>query len=130
MIDAIRWLAAFALLGAFPADSAAETSTPMNRSLNVSFEYQASSLNCLYEIEDRISAALEISGVGILDGDLVSVDRKNGSFYLFARDAHAALETIRPILVSARCLNHVVADVSLGPADDPATKFEKVVITP
>jgi hypothetical protein len=126
----MRLLSAIVLLTSPVLGSAAEVNAPMDRSLQIAFEYQAANLDCLYEIEDRIKAALEISGGAVLDGYLISTDRKQGSLYLFATDGQVALKTIMPILSSASCLTHVVAAVSLGPIADPGSKMEMIAITP
>jgi len=84
----------------------------------VHFEYGQTDLNPLYELEDKLIAAIEAADAGEFDGNEVATDGSDGSLYMYGPDADRLFTAIRPVIASATCIRNAVATVRYGPAED------------
>jgi hypothetical protein len=94
----------------------------------VRFEYGQTDLSPLYELEDKLIAAIESAGVGELDGNEVAIDGSDGKLYMYGPDADRLFEAVRPVLASATCIRNAVATIRYGPPED-GVKEREVAIT-
>jgi hypothetical protein len=64
----------------------------------VEFQYGSTDLEPLFELEDKLAAAIEGKGVGEYDGNEIAVDGSDGSLYMYGPDAAHLAEIVRPVL--------------------------------
>ena len=81
----------------------------------VHFEYAADSLAPLFELEERLEAAITAAGVGEFDGNEIAVDGSAGSLYMYGPDADALYSVVRPLLNASVCLRNAQARLRYGP---------------
>ncbi len=97
----------------------------------VQFDYASDSLDALFEVEERLEAAVAAAGTGDFDGDEIAVDLSDGSLYLYGPDAEALFASVRPILETADCLRDIRAILRFGPPeDDTPERVEEVSARP
>src|SRR5579871_6659474 len=84
----------------------------------IRFTYQAADLDALYELEERLSEALEEAGVGECDGHDLAMDLSDAILYLYGPDAEALFDVARQYLEDADCVREAVATLRFGPPVD------------
>ncbi len=84
----------------------------------VHFAYGQVDLDPLFEIEEKLTEAIDAAGVGEFDGNDVAGDGSNGRFYMYGPDGDKLLKVVVPVLESAQCIREVVAQVRYGPPED------------
>jgi hypothetical protein len=67
----------------------------------VEFQYGQSDLEPLFELEGRLTSAIEAAGAGEYDGNEIAADGSDGSLYMYGPDAARLAEVVRPILEAA-----------------------------
>lgn len=82
------------------------------------FDYAADNLDALYELEEKLEAAINAAGVGEFDGNEIAVDLSDGSLYMYGPEAEALFGVVRPILASAECLRNTRVTLRFGPPED------------
>lgn len=84
----------------------------------VKFEYGEQSLNALFELEDRLSAAIAEAGEGECDGHDVTPDLTKATIYLYGPDAEFLFVVAQQVLEYADCVHNGVATLRFGPPED------------
>ncbi len=97
-------------------------------SVVVHFRYGSTDLSRLFELERRIEADLEGSGIGLLDGDEVATSGKDGFLFLYGPSADALFERIRPPLESTDFMRGATVTLSYGTPGDSTP--ERTVLLP
>jgi len=82
------------------------------------FDYAADALDALYNLEERLEAAINAAGVGEFDGNEIAVDLSDGCLYMYGPDAEALFAVVRPILAGASCLRKIRVTLRFGPPED------------
>jgi hypothetical protein len=95
----------------------------------VRFAYGQTDLSPLYELEDKLIAAIEAADAGEFDGNEVATDGSDGSLYMYGPDADRLFEAVRPVLASATCIRQAVATIRYGPPED-GVRDRQVAIDP
>ena len=90
----------------------------------VRFNYGQPDLNPLYELEDKLIAAIDSAEAGEFDGNEVAVDGSDGTLYMYGPDADRLFEVVRPVLSSATCIRDAVATIRYGPPEDGVKERE------
>lgn len=85
-------------------------------------------LDTIYELEDKLEAAISEAGVGEYDGHEVALDGSDGSLYMYGPDADALFAVVAPILKGVRFLQGAKALKRYGPPEDDV-RSETVIIT-
>ena len=67
----------------------------------VSFQYGLTDLKPLFALEDKLESAINNAGAGVLDGDEVASDGRDGCIYMYGENADRLFEVIKPVLASA-----------------------------
>jgi hypothetical protein len=91
------------------------------------FDYHGDDLGPLFEVEDRLEAAIAQANVGEFDGNEIAVDLSDGSLYMYGPDAEALYCVVRPILASADCLQNVRVKLRFGPPEDGIPERTEVI---
>jgi hypothetical protein len=84
----------------------------------VKFEYNATGMGALTELQDRLSAAFESAGDGEYDGNDLALDLSEVSLYFYGSNAEAVFEVAKKVLESAECVHNAVATLRYGPPED------------
>lgn len=92
---------------------------PMNSSTEqaivVHFKYGSRDLKRLFELEDKLEAALAKGQLGSYDGNEVATDGSDGFLYFYGPSADRLYEAIRPILLSANYMSGAKVTLRYGP---------------
>jgi hypothetical protein len=97
----------------------------------VEFRYSGEDLEPLYEVEDKLTEALEESGKGVCDGHEIATDLSGGTLYLYGPSADELYAAARPILAASKCLKQPHATLRYGPpGEDTPQKRIKVTKKP
>ena len=84
----------------------------------VELQYGQTDLDPLFELEDKLIAAVDSAGVGEFDGNEIAQDGSDGSLYMYGPDADKLFEAIQPVLQEATCIRSIVATIRYGPPQD------------
>ncbi|OAI42446.1 hypothetical protein AYO41_04255 [Verrucomicrobia bacterium SCGC AG-212-E04] len=84
----------------------------------IQFAYGQTDLSPLYELEDKLIAAIGASGTGEFDGHEVAIGGSDGTFYMYGPDADRMFEAVQPVLASATCIHKAVATIRYGAPGD------------
>ncbi len=93
----------------------------------VRFIYGQTDLDPLYELEDKLIAAIEAAGAGEFDGNEVATDGSDGILYMYGPDADRLLGAVRAVLASASCMQKAVATIRYGPPEDGVKEREVAI---
>ena len=85
------------------------------QALIVHFNYGLRDLKRLFELEDKLEAAISKAGVGQYDGNEVASDGKDGYLYMYGPNVDRLFEVVRPILESTPFLRGAQAKKRYGP---------------
>ena len=99
---------------AFPT-FAQSTSGSTEQAVIVHFKYGSRDLKRLFELEDRLEAALTKSKAGTYDGNEVATDGSDGFLYFYAPSADQLYEVIKPVLLSANYMPGAQVTLRYGP---------------
>jgi hypothetical protein len=67
----------------------------------VEFQYGSLDLGPLFELEDKVAAAIDAAGAGEYDGNEIATDGSDGSLYMYGPDAARLADVVRPVLETA-----------------------------
>jgi hypothetical protein len=84
----------------------------------VNFEYEATNLDPLFELEDQLEAILTSTGTGEYDGNEVAVDGSSGTLYMYGPDANLLFAAVRNALRDSTAIKNAVAKLRYGPPQD------------
>jgi hypothetical protein len=93
----------------------------------VRFEYGQTDLSPLYELEDKLTDAIESAAVGEFDGNEIALDGSDGTIFMYGPSADRLFEVVRPVLASADCIHNAVATIRYGSPED-GVEEKKVAI--
>ncbi len=94
------------------------------QSVAVKFKYGSDDKDPLYELEERITEAVEEQGVGEYDGHEMSMDDSEGYFYLVGPDAMAVWEAIEPVVSKSKLMRGAEVELRKGAVDDEEAEVE------
>jgi hypothetical protein len=100
---------------------------PAEQAVIVYFQYGSQDLSRLYELEDRVEAAILKDGAGEYDGHEIAVDGSDGVLYMYGPDANFLFETVHPILETALFMRGAKVIKRYGPPGS-ASKEATVLI--
>ncbi len=86
------------------------------------FASEGGELTALYDLEDRLAAALEASGDGEFDGHEIATDGSEGHLYMYGPDAQALFERVAPILAASPVTRGGEARLRFGQAGDTGAR--------
>jgi hypothetical protein len=92
--------------------------------LIIRFDYGQTDLDPLYELEDKLIAAIESANVGQFDGNEVAMDGSDGTLYMYGPDADRLFEAVKPVLATATCIRNAIATLRYGPPEDGVKQRE------
>ena len=90
----------------------------------VQFTYSSTDLSRLFELENKLEAAIEEAKVGEYDGNDVAVDGSDGYLYMYGTNADTLFEVVRPILEATEFMKGAKAKLRYGPAADGVREVE------
>ena len=90
----------------------------------VHFTYGSTDLSRLFELENKLEAAIEEAKIGEYDGNDVAVDGSDGYLYMYGTNADALFEVIRPILEATEFMKGAKAKLRYGPPADGVREVE------
>lgn len=91
----------------------------------INFQYGLADLKPLFALEDKLESAINSAGAGVLDGDEVASDGRDGCIYMYGENADRLFEVIKPILASAAIMKGAKIVKRYGP---PGETTRQVVI--
>jgi hypothetical protein len=94
----------------------------------VSFEYQSTDLEPLFELEEQLEEQIEAADVGEYDGNEVAVDGSDGRLYMYGPDADALFQAVKGTLASAACIKNPVALLRYGPPEDGVREVSMPIV--
>jgi hypothetical protein len=94
----------------------------------VSFEYQSTDLEPLFELEEQLEEQIEAADVGEYDGNEVAVDGSDGRLYMYGPDADALFQAVKGTLASAACIKNPVALLRYGPPEDAVREVSMPIV--
>ena len=95
----------------------------------VYFEYGQQDLQPIFDLEDRLEAAIKAADVGEFDGNEIATDGSDGMLFMYGPDADKLYEVVFPILETETFLRGATVRRRYGPADDLAVKEARTIIT-
>ena len=95
----------------------------------VEFQYSRTDLAPLFELEERLVRALEISCVGVYDRNTMGVHGSRGCLTLYGPDAEKIFAVIQPFLADAPFLRNPQAIVRYGSSNDADVEQRLVPIS-
>ena len=90
----------------------------------VHFTYGSTDLSRLFELENKLEAAIEEAKIGEYDGNDVAVDGSDGYLYMYGTNADALFEVVRPILEATEFMKGAKAKLRYGPPADGVREVE------
>jgi hypothetical protein len=81
----------------------------------VHFAYGSTDLTRLFELEDKIEAAIKRSNVGEYDGHEIATDGSDGILYMYGPSADRLFEIVEPILKQTDFMQGAVVTKRYGP---------------
>ncbi|MCB2155745.1 hypothetical protein KQI84_12745 [bacterium] len=90
------------------------------------FDYPVPDLSRLFELEDRLEAAISDAGEGIgeLDGDEIALDGSDGYLFFYGSDARRLFETIRPELEASDLMRGAIIMLRFGGPEDEDVRID------
>lgn len=84
----------------------------------VSFTYGTTDLSPLFELEEKLEAAIAAAEAGEFDGNEVAADGSEGSLYMYGPDADRLFDVIKPVLVQSPFMVGASVTKRYGPPED------------
>lgn len=84
----------------------------------IKFKYAESDLNALYELEDKLTEAIDGAGEGECDGHDVTPDLTEATIYLYGPDAEFLFVVAQQVFEQSTCAQDAIATIRLGPPED------------
>ena len=85
------------------------------QNLIVHFRYGSTNLERLYELEEKIEAAIEAAHAGEFDGDEIATDGSDGFLYMFGPSADHLFEVVTPVLKTVDFMQGAEVTRKYGP---------------
>ena len=93
----------------------------------VHFQYGKTDLQPIFDLEERLEAAINDAGAGELDGNEMAEDGSDGYLYMYGPDADRLFETIRPVLEVSDLMKGASAKLRYGPPAAGVKEIEKKI---
>jgi len=94
----------------------------------VSFGHDnGSNLESLFELEAQLDNAISENSIGEYDGNEISSDGKNGTLYMYGKDADSLFSVVKPFLEKATFLNNIKAVLRYGPPEDGVKETQIII---
>ena len=90
----------------------------------IRFEYGATGLDPLHELEDTLTEVIESQGVGEYDGHDIAVDGSDGTLYMYGPDADRLFSAVKERLLATPVLKNAIATLRYGPPEDGVPEVE------
>ena len=98
------------------------------QNLIVHFRYGSTDLTRLFELEDKLEAAINAANAGEFDGEEVAADGSDGFLYMFGPSANRLFEVVTPILKAADFMRGAKVTCKYGSMGTEAR--ETIVVLP
>jgi hypothetical protein len=112
------------IFGRKPAPPAAD------HAVIVHFDYGSTDLKPIFELEDRLMAAIAKAGAGEFDGNEVATDGSDGSLYMYGPDGDVLFAAVRPVLEQCAFMRGARVRVRYGPPADGVREVQHVLSRP
>lgn len=97
---------------------------PQQHAVLVHFRFDGSDLQPLYELEEKLTSAIEAQRAGEFDGDEVATDGSHeATLYMYGPDADRLFEVVRPILEATPFMRGASVIKRYGPPADGTREF-------
>lgn len=91
----------------------------------VRFDYQSTSLDDLFELQDQLERAIAANDVGEYDGNEISVDGSSGgTLYMDGPDADVMFRAVKGALAQATAIQNATATLRHGPPEDGVREID------
>lgn len=90
----------------------------------VHFQYGSTDLSRLFQLEEKLEAAIAAASAGEFDGNEVATDGSDGFLYMYGPDADRLFEAVRPVLEAAPFMKGATARKRYGPPADGVREVE------
>ena len=90
----------------------------------VHFRYGTTNLQPIFDLEDKLEAAITEAGVGEFDGSDIAQDGSDGSLYMYGPDADRLYDTVHTVLETADFMQGAILKIRYGPAEDGVEEKE------
>ncbi len=84
----------------------------------IRFKYTSSDLNALYELEDRLTEAIDETGEGECEGHDITPDLTEATIYLYGPDTEFLFVVAQQVIEQAACVRDAIATIRLGPPEE------------
>jgi len=88
---------------------------PPEQAVIVRFEYGRTDLQPIFELEDKLQAAIAKASAGEYDGNEVATDGSDGTLYMYGPDADVLFSVVRPVLEQSDFMRGARVQVRYGP---------------
>ena len=109
----------------FPADDVSGESVSGEHAVIVHLS-GALPTDTVFELEDRLIAAIEEVGAGEFDGNEIALDGREVVLYAYGPDADALFDAMEPVLAELPPPPGSYALKRYGPANDPQSREDRV----
>jgi hypothetical protein len=104
--------------------------TGPDQAVIVHFDYGSTDLQPIFELEQRLIAAITTAGAGEFDGNEVAADGSDGYLYMYGPDADALFAAVRPVLDQCAFMHGARVRVRYGPPADGVREVQHVLSRP
>jgi hypothetical protein len=101
---------------------------PSDHAVIVHFDYGSTDLKPLFELEQRLEAAIAAAVAGEFDGNEVATDGSDGFLYMYGPDADVLFAAVRPVLEACVFMRGARVRVRYGPPSDGVQEVQHVLL--
>ena len=93
----------------------------------VHFRYGDTDLERLFNLEEKLEAAISDAGAGEFDGNEMAVDGSDGYLYMYGPDADRLFEVVKPLLEATTFTQGASVTLRYGPPENGVQKVERTI---
>ena len=93
----------------------------------VHFSYGSTDLSALFDLEEKIEAAIEKAEAGEFDGNEVATDGSDGYLYMYGPNADTLFGAIEPVLKDSEFMKGAKVKLRYGPPEDGVPETTKII---
>jgi len=93
----------------------------------IHFKYGSTDLKPLFALEDKLESTVKGAGVGVLDGDEIANDGRDGDIYLYGQNADRLFDAIRPVLMASPFMKGAQVTRRYGPPGESTRQVVSVI---
>jgi hypothetical protein len=108
-------------------NNAEPSAKPPEHAVVVHFQYGSTDLTRLFQLEEKLEAAIAAANAGELDGNEVATDGSDGFLYMYGPDADRLFEAVKPVLETSSFMKGATAKMRYGPPVDGVREVEVVI---